>query len=204
MRKPRGSFSRSPGLPSSGPRLASLGVDTARPRLDLLAFGLALALVALPAIGFVSERNGAAAIMCAMCLAGLVGGRIVGVPGRVLLAVAVGLLVALWMIWIDPPASSRKTSALAHTIGGTLAGWAFVEALRRRISNWFVIALLSLLGVVSLTVIWELGEYAGDRLLDTALIPRKRDSAEDILFGTFGGAVGIAFGYVAALVRRGG
>jgi hypothetical protein len=187
-------------LVSRSPTL--FGVDTSRPRLDLLAFGVALALVAWPTIGFISERNGAAAIMCVMCFAGLVGGRVVGVPGRVLLPVALGLLVLLWMVWIDPPASSRKTSALAHLSGGVLAGWALVEALRRRISGWLVTALLALAVVVLLTVVWELGEYAGDRLFDTALIPRKRDSAEDILFGTLGGAVGIAFAAVVALVRQ--
>jgi hypothetical protein len=174
-------------------------VDTARRRLDQLAFVAALALVAWPALVFISERNGGAAIMCAMCLAGLVGGRIVGLPGKVLLPVAIGLLVALWMIWIDPPASSRKTSALTHTIGGLLAGWALVEALRRRISDGLAVALLALLGVISLTVLWELGEYAGDRLLDTALVPRTRDSAEDIFFGTLGGAAGITFSAVRLL-----
>jgi hypothetical protein len=178
-----------------------LGVDTTRPRLDLLAFSLALALVAWPAIGFVSERNGAAALMCAMCLAGLVAGRIVGVPGRVLLPVAFGLMVVLWMIWIDPPAGPRKTSALAHAIGGTLAGWALVEALRHRIRNWLSVALLALSVVILLTLVWELGEYAGDRLLDTTLKPSKRGSAEDIFFGTAGGVVGITFAAVVAFLR---
>jgi hypothetical protein len=180
-------------------------VDTPRPRLDLLAFALALALVAWPAIAFVSERNGAAAIMCAMCLAGIVAGRIVGVPGRVLLPVAFGLMVVLWMVWIgDVPVGPRKTSALAHAIGGTLAGWALVEVLRHRIPDLLAVALLALSVVIFLTLVWELGEYAGDRVFDTALIPSNRDSAEDILFGTFGGLVGITFASVVASWRRGG
>jgi hypothetical protein len=182
-----------------------LAVDTPRPRLDLLAFALALALVAWPAIGFVSERNGAAAIMCAMCLAGIVAGRIVGVPGRVLLPVAFGLTVVLWMVWIgDVPVGPRKTSALAHAIGGTLAGWALVEVLRHRIPDLLAVALLALSVVIFLTLVWELGEYAGDRVFDTALIPSNRDSAEDILFGTLGGLVGITFASVVASWRRGG
>jgi hypothetical protein len=181
-----------------------LAVDTPRPRLDLLAFALALALVAWPAIGFVSERNGAAAIMCAMCLAGLVAGRIVGVPGRLLLPVALGLAVVLWLVWIDSPVGPRKTSALAHVIGGTLAGWALVETLRHRIRNPLSLALLALSAVIVLTVVWEVGEYAGDRLFDTALIPRKRDSVEDVLFGTAGGLAGITFAFVVAFRRRGG
>jgi hypothetical protein len=181
-----------------------LAVDTLRPRLDLLAFAFALALLAWPAIAFVSERNGAAAVMCAMCLAGLVAGRVVGVPGRVLLPVAFGLVLVLWMVWVDPPASSRKTSVLAHAIGGALAGWALVETLRHRIPDWLPVTLLALSVVIVLTLVWELGEYAGDRLFDTALVPNKRDSAEDILFGTAGGLVGITFASVAALWRRSG
>jgi hypothetical protein len=163
-----------------------LAVDTSRPRLDLLAFALAVALVVGPAIGFVAERNGAAAIMSAMCLAGLVAGRIVGVPGRVLLPVAFGFMVAIWMIWVDSPASPRKTSALAHVFGGTLAGWALVEVLRHRLRGWLSVALLALSVVIALTVVW------------------KRNSAEDILLGTAGGLVGITFGGVVAFWRRGG
>jgi hypothetical protein len=178
------------------------GVDMPRPRLDLLAFALALALVAWPTIAFVSERNGAATIMCAMCLVGLVAGRIVGVPGRVLLPVALALVVVLWIVWVDPVASPRKTSALAHAIGGTVVGWALVEALRHRIRSWLVVAALALSIVIILTLVWELGEYVGDRLLDTTLIPSKRSSAEDIFFGTAGGLVGIMFAGVVAFWRR--
>ena len=142
--------------------------------------------------------------MCAMCLAGLVAGRIVGVPGRVLLPVAFGLVVVLWMVWIDPPASSWKTSALAHAIGGALVGWALVEALRPRIRDWLAVALVALLLVFLLTLVWELGEYAGDQLFGTSLIPSTTDSAEDILLGTLGGLVGITFARVGAVWWRRG
>jgi hypothetical protein len=175
-----------------------------RPRLDFLAFVLALVLLAWPAIAFVAERNGAAAIMCAMCLAGLVAGRVVGVPGSVLLPVAIGLVVVLSLIWIDSPIGPHKTSTLAHLVGGTLAGWALVEALRRRIPDWRSVALLALSGVIVLTLVWEIGEYAGDLLLDTSLDPSVRDSAEDIGFGTAGGVVGIGLGVVVAAWRRRG
>jgi hypothetical protein len=179
-------------------------MDTARPRLDLVAFSLSLALVAWLALNFVSERNGAAAIMCAICLAGLVGGWIVRVPGTVLLAVAVGLTAVLWMVWIDPPAGGRKTSALAHTTGGVIVGWACVETLRRRLRSPLSIAILALSLVIVLTVIWEVGEYVGDRLLNTALVPSKRNSAEDVFFGTLGGSIGVAFASVVSQWRLGG
>jgi hypothetical protein len=181
-----------------------VAVDTRRPRLDLLTFAFALDPVAWPTIALVSERLGSATIMCAMCLVGLVAGRIVGVPGRVLLPVACGIVVVLWMVWIDPPASSWTTTALAHAIGGALVGWALVEALRHRIRDWLALALVALSLVIVLTLVWELGEYAGDQLFDTSLIPNKADSAEDILFGTVGGVVGITFAGLGALWRRGG
>lgn len=177
-------------------------MDTLRPRLDLLAFALALALVGCAAIGFVSERNGAAAIMCAMCLTGLVTGRIVGVPGRVLLPVAFGLTVVLGLLWLGSPVGPRKTSALAHATGGALAGWALVVALRDRTRDPLTVTLLALSAVIALTLVWELGEFAGDRLFDTALQPNKRDSAEDIFFGSAGGLFGIALGGVMALWQR--
>ncbi len=179
-------------------------MDTRRARLDGLTLPFALDLVASPPIAFVSERSGSATIMGAMCLAGLVAGRIVGVPGRVLLPVAFGLVVVLWMVWIDPPASSETTSALAHAIGGALVGWALVEALRPRIRGWLTVALVALSLVIVLTLVWELGEWAGDRLFGTSLIPSTTDSAEDILLGTVGGLVGITFARVGALWWRRG
>jgi hypothetical protein len=184
------------GLPTLG------RVELLRPRLDRLAFVAALALLTWPAVGFVSERNGAAAIMCAMCLAGLVAGRIAGVPGRVLLPVAFGLTLVLALVWIGSPVGWRKTSALAHLTGGTLAGWALVEALRRRIRDPVMVVLVAIAAVIALTLVWELGEYVGDRLLDTALQPSLRDSEEDIFFGTAGGLLGIALGALVALRAR--
>jgi hypothetical protein len=176
-------------------------MNTARPRFDP-AFAIALALVALPAVSFVYEHNGGATIMSAMCLAGLIAAGIFGVPGKVLLPVAFGFMVVLLMVWIDPSATSWKTSAFAHAVGGSLVGWTLVEALRRRIRDWPSVALAALTVVIVLTVLWELGEYVGDRMFDTGLDPGWRDSAIDILFGTAGGTVGIAFAGLAVSLRR--
>jgi hypothetical protein len=185
------------------PRVAPtlLAVNTSRPRFDS-AFAIALALVALPAVSFVYERNGGATIMSAMCLAGLIAAGIVGVPGRVLLPVAFGFMVVLLMVWIDPPATSWRTSAFAHAVGGILVGWTLVEALRRRIRDRPAVALAALTVVIVLTLVWELGEYVGDRLFDTALEPGWSDSAIDILFGTAGGIVGIALAGLTVSLRR--
>ena len=75
---------------------------------------------------------------------------------------------------------------------------------RRRLHNPLSVAILALSLVIVLTVLWEVAEYVGDRLLDTALVPRKRDSAEDVFFGTLGGSVGVAFASVVLQWRRAG
>jgi hypothetical protein len=183
------------------PTTLGFAVETSRPQLDLLAFAIALALLAWAAASFVSAHNAAASVMCAMCLAGLVGGRVVGVPGRVLAIVALGLVFALWIIWVDRPGDPVTRSALAHGTGGIVAGWAIVEAARRP-SNWAAIAAVTLAGVVVIGMLWELGELIGDQVFDTSLIPKVGDSAADITFGTLGGAVGIALGAVVS--RAGG
>jgi len=128
--------------------------------------------------------------MCGICLAGAVAGRVARVPGPVMLAVALGVLAILWMVWVDPPTSSRRTSALAHAGGGALAGWALATTLLARGRRYWAVG--ALVGILALTVIWEIGELVGDEIFDTALIPKASDSAEDILFGCFGGIAGIA------------
>jgi hypothetical protein len=155
-----------------------------RVHIDLFAF--ALGALALLALGFFSTRNGAALIMCGLVFTGLVAARAANFSSRALVPVALGLVVILWMVWVDPPASSHKTSALAHAAGGALVGWAVSEFLRTRLA-WPLWAAAALAAVFGVTVLWELGELAGDRVLDTALIPSARDSAEDILFGMMGG-----------------
>ncbi|MQA76034.1 MAG: hypothetical protein GEU88_17155 [Solirubrobacterales bacterium] len=166
-------------------------MEVRRPQIDALAFALALAALGTATLGFVATRNGAAVVMCGLCLAGLVGGRVVGIPGFALLPVAIGLDVILWLVWIDPPAGSHTMSAFAHGAGGALAGWAIAETLRGRL-RWPLWAIGAIVAVVCLAVAWELGEFIGDRVLDTSLIPSRRDSALDIFFGGLGATSAVA------------
>ncbi len=165
-------------------------------RIDPFAF--ALGPLALLTLAFLGARNGAAVVMCVLCFGGLLAARLAGFSNRALVPAALGLVIVLWMVWIDPPASSHKTSALAHAAGGALLGWALAEYLRGRLA-WPLWAIAAVGGVLGLTVLWELGEYLGDRALTTALIPNKIDSAVDIFFGTAGG---IAAATLVALVPR--
>lgn len=175
------------------------GMDVRRLRIDLFAF--ALGALALLSFSFFGARNSGALLMCALCFAGLIAARLAGFSNRALVPVALGLVAILWMVWVDPPASSHKTSALAHGAGGALVGWALSEYLRTRLV-WPLWAMAALGAVFGLTVLWELGEYVGDRVLDTGLIPAWRDSAEDILFGSFGGAGAVFVAWLLQPDRR--
>lgn len=156
--------------------------------MDLFAF--ALGALALLTLAFAGARNGAALVMCGLCLAGLLAARLAGFSNRALVPIALGVVAILWMVWIDPPAGSDRTSAIAHGAGGALLGWALSEFLRSRV-GWPAWGLAALVAVFGLTVLWELGEYLGDRVLTTALIPNRTDSAVDIFFGTLGGAAAV-------------
>jgi hypothetical protein len=167
-----------------------------RLRLDLFAF--ALGALALLSLAFYDARNGAALVMCALCFAGLIVARLAGFTNRALVPVAVGLIAILAFIWIlEVPISSRNVSALAHAGGGALVGWALSEYLRGRIAwpYWGVIALAA---VFSVTILWELGEYLGDRAIGTALQPNKTDSSLDIFYGSLGGAATVALAWLLA------
>ena len=171
-----------------------------RRELDTVAFLIAVGALTATAAVFAAQRNGAAVLMGAMCLAGLVLGRFAGISGPALLTVALGLAAILWMVWIDPPASNRKTSALAHLAGGALAGWALGLTLRPHFGMqlWPFAALAC---VVVLTGVWELAEWLGDGVLDTGLNPNVRHSAEDVFFGTCGGIAAIVL--VGLVSQRG-
>ena len=163
-------------------------MDASRFRIDSFAF--ALGGLALLTLAFVVERNGAAVIMCGLCFAGLLTARAVGFSRRALVPLALGLVVILLLVWSPSPLSPWETSTLAHLGGGALMGWVLAEFLRARL-GWPLWALVALAGVCTLTVVWELGEYLGDRTFETALVPSRLDSAFDIFFGSLGGAIGI-------------
>jgi hypothetical protein len=168
--------------------------------IDLSAYAVALGALGLLGLAFFSARNGAALIMCGLIFTGLVVARLADFSTRTLVPVALGLAAILWMVWIDPPASSHKTSALAHTAGGALVGWAVSEYLRVRVA-WPIWGAAALAAAFAITVLWELGELAGDRVLDTALIPNAFDSTADIFFGTAGAAAAIFIAWVLAPAR---
>jgi hypothetical protein len=174
-------------------------MDARRLRIDLFAF--ALGALALLSLFFYATRNGAALLMCALCLGGLLTARIAGFSNLALVPLALGVVVLLWIVWFDPPAGPHRTSALVHGAGGALVGWAIAESLRGRLS-WPAWGVVTLASVAGLAVLWELGELLGDRILETALIPSARDSALDISFGILGGAVAIGLARLLPQRRR--
>lgn len=174
-------------------------MEVGRLRLDPFAF--ALGALTLLTFSFLAARNGAAVIMSGLCFGALLVARLAGFSNRALVPAAAGLVVLLWLVWTHPlPISSRENSALAHGSGGVLIGWAMAEHLRVRIA-WPVWAIGAIGAVFGLTILWELGEFLGDRAFETALVPSKRDSAVDICFGTLGGSVGALLATVVAVWR---
>ena len=168
-------------------------MNLGRLRIDL--FSAALGALALLTLAFVATRNSAAVVMCGLCFAGLLAARAAGFDNRALVPLTAGLIVILWVVWVDPPAAGpRKISALAHFGGGGLVGWALAEYLRTRIA-WPAWGAAAIAAVFGLTVVWELGELIADTVLTTALVPDPRDSALDIFFGSLGGSltVGLAW-----------
>lgn len=164
---------------------------------DDLGFLVGLGAVGLVTLAFIAQLNGAAFVMSAICFAALVGARIVGIPGYILLPLGLGLALLTWMVWNYPPGGPEKTSAVAHFWGGALSGWALAATLRRRFSGpwWWMLALA---GTAMIAGVWELAEWAGDRALDTGLVPSRRDSAFDFAHGILGAIPGI---WVARFAR---
>lgn len=164
-------------------------MNESRIRLD--PFAVSLAALAVLTYAFVERRNGAAVIMCATCIGGLVAGRVVGFSNRSLVPLALGLIVVLAVVWAEVlPVSADANSAIAHASGGLLAGWAISEYLRDRYV-WALWPLAVLLAVFGLTLLWEVSEYVGDKAFHTALIPSRSDSINDVIFGTLGGMAGM-------------
>ena len=77
--------------------------------------------------------------------------------------------------------------------------WVLGDFLQTRVGwPWWGFAAVA--GVCALTFVWELGEYLGDRVFETALIPSWVDSAVDIFSGSLGGVIGMAVAWL--LLRR--
>jgi hypothetical protein len=165
-------------------------VHSERSRIDDVALALALGALGLVMLAFFAAGNGAAFVMVAICISGIASGRLIGIRGTTLLPVAIGLALLLWMLWNYPPGGPHATSAFAHFFGGALAGWALAVTLRRSLT-WPAWAIVALLGAVALAGVWEVAEWAGDRVLETGLVPSKRDSAFDAFFGVLGAAAAI-------------
>jgi hypothetical protein len=167
--------------------------------LDEAAFLGALGAVGLLALWFAYRGYGTAIVMCGFCLAGLAGGWLAGIRGRVLLPVGIGLAAILYIAWIHPPGGPLRTSFMAHVAGGALVGWAMAATLRSRL-EWPLWGAAALFVVATLAFAWELAEYLGDHVLDTSLAPNRRDSTLDIVWGLAAGAATI--GLVRAFGSR--
>ena len=149
-----------------------------------------LAAYVFSALVFVGAGHAGAALMFGLGLGGITVFAGVGLPARTLAPLGIGLLIVLWIAWIDPPGDQRTTSAFAHITGGALLGWALAETSRHRASwpRWGVFAIA---GVFVTGVAWEVGEWAMDALFGTVLRVSASDSAIDLSANLVGAALAV-------------
>jgi hypothetical protein len=170
-------------------------MNASRPRLD--PFAVSVGALALLTAAFFAAHAGGAVIMSSLSLGGVIAARAIGFSNRALVPVTIGLTVVLAAIWTEVlPLTGPQTSAFAHATGGVLVGWALAEYLRDRV-RWPLWALGAIGAVFGLTILWEIGEYVGDQLFTTALIPSIHDSIDDIAFGTVGGTLGVVASFLS-------
>jgi hypothetical protein len=139
---------------------------------------------------FVGAGEDAPALMFALVLVGLLLARAAGLPDRALLPLGAGLLIVLWIAWLEPPGGPRTTSVFAHGTAGALLGWALAETVRRR-EPWPRWGVIAVAGVFFIGVAWELSEWAADRIFDTYLQSSAGDSALDLLANLFGAGAAV-------------
>ena len=134
--------------------------------------------------------------MFALGFGGLAAGRLLGLPGRHLAVIAVGLMALGWPIALFSSPIPRATSTLAHLAVAALLAWVLAEPVRHRRSEasarpwsprWFVIPAL----VLAIGAVWELGEWASDALFATDLA-RPIDTVTDLAADFVGAVVGLA------------
>jgi hypothetical protein len=149
-----------------------------------------LAAYVFSALVFVGAGHLGAALMFGLGLGGISVFAGVGLPTRTLVPLGLGLLIVLWIAWIDPPGDQRTTSVFAHGSAGVLLGWALAETARPH-ASWPRWGLFAVAGVFATGVAWELGELVVDAVFGTALRISASDSAVDLSANLVGAVVAV-------------
>lgn len=165
-------------------------------RADSVAFGLVgAALVASALILLMAGESEWP--MFALGFGGLLAGRLLGLPGRHLAVIALGLMALGWPIALFSSPIPRATSTLAHLAVAALLAWVLAEPVRHRwlgplarpwSPRWFMIPGL----VLAIGAVWELGEWISDALFETDLAVRPVDTVTDLAADFVGAVVGLA------------
>ena len=170
-------------------------------RLLIDPFAFALGALALLTYAFYADRNGAAVLMCALALAGVLAARLAGFSNRALVPLAAGLVVLLWVLWVNPPPLSTRSDQRAGARHGRAFRWLGglgVPAGPSRVAD-----VGGRRGRRRPRPLRPLGaRLLGDRALGTALVPSERDSVLDIAFGTLGGTTGTFLATLLPARRR--
>lgn len=127
-----------------------------------------------------------------MGLGGLLVGKVVGVPARSLTMITVALVLVAWPPAMFTSPLPRLTSTISHLVIGALLAWLLLAPVMGRwpaaSRDWIVIpALVLLIGVV-----WELGEWLADALLESDLAVDGLDTLTDLGADLIGAVAGVA------------
>lgn len=162
---------------------------------------VAAALVSLP----VSVAFGTAGVMLFLLVLGGVAATLWSrLPGAVQAAVVLGMVASGWagvlgwyeeVWWLDLAAHLVLTGLLAVLAVAVLetAGWLRLVPTGRRAERAGAVVVVTAVGL-ALSVLWELGEWAGHRFVDDAINVGYDDTLGDLAMGGLGSALaGVAW-----------
>lgn len=130
-------------------------------------------------------------------IGGLIAGRVVGMPDRSLVALAVALILLAWPSAMFTLPAPRATSTFSHLMVAGLLAWFLAAPIRARrpaaaarpwSRGWFAIPVL----VLAIGAVWELGEWLADAVFSSDLSLSPLDTLADLTADFVGASVGLA------------
>lgn len=131
-------------------------------------------------------------------IGGLIAGRVIGIPDRRLVAIAVALILLAWPTAMFTSPAPRATSTFSHLVIAGLLAWFLAAPIRARRPSavarpwsrgWFAIPAF----VLAIGVVWELGEWLADAVVSSDLALSPLDTLADLAADFVGASVGLAF-----------
>lgn len=160
-------------------RAERTGADGGRFDVGGLAFPASFLAVLLCLVSLLAANESEWPIFV-LGLAGLLAGKVAGVSERSLAVIALVLIVLAWPPAMFTSPLPRLTSTISHFVIGALLAWFLRAPVMARWPAasrvWFVIPVL----VLSIGVVWELGEWLADAVFGSDLTVDALDTLADL------------------------